>query len=69
MTWAWSPFWVDTLRWFELVGLCILLCIGAWCMIVVTRLRHEQAVAINTLNAIAARTVFKAAVDQIQRSL
>ena len=69
MTWAWSPFWVETLRWFELVGLCLLLCMGAWCMIAVTRLRQEQVVAIQTLNAMAERVIFKRVVDQIQQSL
>lgn len=46
---------VHVVRWFFLLGFIFLVFVGVWAVIMVTRIKREQAVAIGTLDALAAK--------------
>lgn len=59
--------WIQILRWFLLLGFLFQIGVSVWAIMMMIRMRREQAIAIAVLNTLAARAGLKQAIDHIQR--
>jgi hypothetical protein len=53
------------LRWLFFVGFMFQVWVGTWAFISITRMQHEQAIAITMLRALAERSGLKEAIEKL----